>query len=73
MSGELAVKEALLSAESLAEIASAAALVVARCVPGGKLLIFGNGGSAADAQHIAGESSGGSCSTGARCRRSRSP
>jgi D-sedoheptulose 7-phosphate isomerase len=51
----LAVKEALLEDESLAEIAAAAELVVRALRDGGKLLIFGNGGSAADAQHIAGE------------------
>jgi D-sedoheptulose 7-phosphate isomerase len=51
----LAVKQALLAPESLAEIAAAAALVVRALRAGRKLLIFGNGGSAADAQHIAGE------------------
>jgi D-sedoheptulose 7-phosphate isomerase len=51
----LAVKEALLAPESLAEIAAAATLVVEALRSGRKLLIFGNGGSAADAQHIAGE------------------
>jgi D-sedoheptulose 7-phosphate isomerase len=51
----LAVKEALLAPESLTEVAAAAALVVRALRAGRKLLIFGNGGSAADAQHIAGE------------------
>jgi D-sedoheptulose 7-phosphate isomerase len=51
----MAVKEALLAPEALAEIASAAGLIVSALREGGKLLIFGNGGSAADAQHIAGE------------------
>ena len=35
---------------------------------GGKLLIFGNGGSAADAQHRRPSSSTAFSSTGARCR-----
>jgi D-sedoheptulose 7-phosphate isomerase len=51
----LAVKEALLAREVLAEIASAASLVCGALRGGRKLLIFGNGGSAADAEHIAGE------------------
>jgi D-sedoheptulose 7-phosphate isomerase len=51
----LAVKEGLLAPEPLAEIASAAALVSGALRDGRKLLIFGNGGSAADAEHIAGE------------------
>jgi D-sedoheptulose 7-phosphate isomerase len=51
----LAVKEALLAREVLAEIASAASLVSGALRDGRKLLIFGNGGSAADAEHIAGE------------------
>ena len=37
------------------ELERAAALLSAALKSGGKLLIFGNGGSAADAQHIAGE------------------
>ena len=36
-------------------VASAAALIVNSIQAGGKVLIFGNGGSAADAQHIAAE------------------
>jgi D-sedoheptulose 7-phosphate isomerase len=51
----LAVKEALLAPEQLADIASAAALVGGALRAGRKLLLFGNGGSAADAQHIAAE------------------
>jgi len=43
---------ALQAAERIAEIALA---VVERMKAGGKLIIFGNGGSAADAQHIAAE------------------
>lgn len=38
-----------------AEVAEAARLICAAMRDGGKLLIFGNGGSAADAQHIAAE------------------
>ena len=37
------------------EVERAAEMVAATLASGGKLLIFGNGGSAADAQHIAGE------------------
>jgi D-sedoheptulose 7-phosphate isomerase len=51
----LAVKEGLLAPEPLAEITSAATLVGGALRDGRKLLIFGNGGSAADAEHIAGE------------------
>ena len=51
----LAVKEGLLAPEPLAEITSAATLVGGALRGGRKLLIFGNGGSAADAEHIAGE------------------
>jgi D-sedoheptulose 7-phosphate isomerase len=36
-------------------VASAAELIVASVKSGGKVLVFGNGGSAADAQHIAAE------------------
>lgn len=39
----------------VANIESAARVIVSSYSHGGKLLIFGNGGSAADAQHIAGE------------------
>ncbi len=38
-----------------AEVARAAELLVASLRAGGKLLLFGNGGSAADAQHVAAE------------------
>lgn len=41
--------------ESVAEVENAATLIVKALKAGGKLLIFGNGGSAADAQHIAAE------------------
>ncbi len=42
-------------AEQAAEVERAAMLIAECFVAGGKLLLFGNGGSAADAQHIAGE------------------
>jgi len=38
-----------------AEVQRAAEVIVKALKAGGKLLVFGNGGSAADAQHIAGE------------------
>jgi len=41
--------------ESTAAVALAAELIVTAMRGGGKLLVFGNGGSAADAQHIAAE------------------
>ena len=37
------------------DVARAAHIIVATILSGGKILIFGNGGSAADAQHIAAE------------------
>jgi D-sedoheptulose 7-phosphate isomerase len=40
---------------SIADVARAAEWIVAAMRDGGKLLIFGNGGSAADAQHVAAE------------------
>lgn len=40
---------------SVADVAQAARIIIAAMREGGKLLIFGNGGSAADAQHIAAE------------------
>ena len=42
-------------AEHAAEVESAAEMIAVAFDAGGKLLLFGNGGSAADAQHIAGE------------------
>src|SRR5215217_1460279 len=42
-------------AESADEVAAAASSVVDAYRGGGKLIVFGNGGSAADAQHIAAE------------------
>ena len=40
---------------STAEVAQVAQIIIEAMRKGGKLLIFGNGGSAADAQHIAAE------------------
>lgn len=52
----IAVKQALLDdARLLAQIETVAAQIVERYRQGGKLLLAGNGGSAADAQHIAAE------------------
>ncbi|NQT95493.1 MAG: D-sedoheptulose 7-phosphate isomerase [Candidatus Omnitrophica bacterium] len=48
------VKEAVLKSLSK-EIKTASNLIVASLKKGGKLIVFGNGGSAADAQHIAAE------------------
>jgi D-sedoheptulose 7-phosphate isomerase len=50
-----AVLERLREPEHVAAIVAAAELVTASLRAGGKLLLFGNGGSAADAQHIAAE------------------
>jgi D-sedoheptulose 7-phosphate isomerase len=44
-----------LVAEQAEEVAAAARLLAATLKGGGKILLFGNGGSAADAQHIAAE------------------
>ena len=41
--------------ESVADVEEAAAIIIKSLRAGGKLLIFGNGGSAADSQHIAAE------------------
>jgi len=38
-----------------AEIAETASMIVSRLQAGGKVIVFGNGGSAADAQHMAAE------------------
>ncbi|WP_320412232.1 D-sedoheptulose 7-phosphate isomerase [Candidatus Magnetaquicoccus inordinatus] len=52
----IAVKQRLLQdAEWMAQLQQACAMLLAVYRAGGKLLIAGNGGSAADAQHIAGE------------------
>src|ERR1700736_4354133 len=41
--------------DTSAEVAEAARLILIRLQAGGKLIAFGNGGSAADAQHLAAE------------------
>ncbi|PYT72409.1 MAG: phosphoheptose isomerase [Acidobacteria bacterium] len=52
----IATKQELLrSAETLSMIAKVSELLVSALRQGGKVLLFGNGGSAADAQHIAAE------------------
>jgi D-sedoheptulose 7-phosphate isomerase len=52
----IAVKAGLLSsAESISTVAKVAAVLIDRIEHGNKVLLFGNGGSAADAQHIAAE------------------
>jgi D-sedoheptulose 7-phosphate isomerase len=52
----IAVKEQLLRSETtLAQIASASETLIASLKAGNKLMLFGNGGSAADSQHIAAE------------------
>jgi D-sedoheptulose 7-phosphate isomerase len=52
----IAVKERLLSSpEVIATIAEVSEVLVKSMERGGKALLFGNGGSAADAQHIAAE------------------
>jgi len=50
----LEVKRRFFDAES-ADVQRAADVIAEALKVGGKLLVFGNGGSAADAQHIAGE------------------
>jgi D-sedoheptulose 7-phosphate isomerase len=50
--------QALASGDLPAEIAAAASDVATRCGDGGRLLAFGNGGSAADAEHLVGEFTG---------------
>jgi len=53
----VAVKQALAEREAEA-VARAATLCAASLRAGGKILLFGNGGSAADAQHLAAEFAG---------------
>ena len=56
ISESISVKQAMLSdAALIAPIESIAALIVETYRAGGKVLLAGNGGSAADAQHIAAE------------------
>ncbi len=52
---ETAETVARVSSECLSDIVSAAEILVGSLVSGGKILICGNGGSAADAQHLATE------------------
>jgi D-sedoheptulose 7-phosphate isomerase len=52
----IAVKQKLLRDDSLiASVAAASSVVVDAMTRGNKVIVFGNGGSAADAQHIAAE------------------
>jgi D-sedoheptulose 7-phosphate isomerase len=51
----VAVQERLLGDEAIAAMVSAAELISATLERGGKLLAFGNGGSASDADHLTGE------------------
>jgi D-sedoheptulose 7-phosphate isomerase len=53
-----AMAQALAGDETAAAIAAVAGDLAARFSAGGTLLIFGNGGSAADAQHLAAEFTG---------------
>ncbi|MCG6967946.1 MAG: D-sedoheptulose 7-phosphate isomerase [Chromatiaceae bacterium] len=56
ISESITVKEAMLGdAELIAQIGQVADLIIATYRNGGKVLLAGNGGSAADAQHIAAE------------------
>jgi D-sedoheptulose 7-phosphate isomerase len=56
ISESISVKQAMLSdAALIAQVESIAALIVETYRAGGKVLLAGNGGSAADAQHIAAE------------------
>ena len=56
MRASIAVKQAMLEdAALLAQIEQAAQMLIAAYRAGGKVLVAGNGGSAADAQHIAAE------------------
>ncbi len=50
----IAVKESV-AKEQAVNIASAAGVIIASLKKGGKVLVFGNGGSAADSQHFAAE------------------
>src|SRR5947209_9724029 len=60
------VRERLLESAMIDRVALVAAVVTRACATGKKVLVFGNGGSAADAQHIAAEFLG-------RFRRDRRP
>ncbi|MGB9068773.1 MAG: D-sedoheptulose 7-phosphate isomerase [Candidatus Acidiferrales bacterium] len=55
----IAVKQALLSNAVFHDLVAQAAMQIVRALrAGGKILFFGNGGSAADAQHLAAEFTG---------------
>lgn len=51
----ISTKEKFLTQKNIALVASAAEMIAESFKSGGKLLIVGNGGSAADAQHLAAE------------------
>jgi D-sedoheptulose 7-phosphate isomerase len=51
----ISAKQAFLTGENIARIVKSAELVADSFKKGGKILIAGNGGSAADAQHLAAE------------------
>ena len=51
----VAVRRRLASREGVGRIEAAARMIIAAFQAGGKVLVFGNGGSAADAQHIVAE------------------
>jgi D-sedoheptulose 7-phosphate isomerase len=56
ISASIAAKQALLNnPQTLSSIARVAELLISSLKANGKVLLFGNGGSAADAQHIAAE------------------
>jgi len=55
LSENIALKEKVCRDDLVASIAKLVELVVACLKNGGKVILFGNGGSAADAQHIAAE------------------
>src|SRR5215210_2143741 len=54
----LDTKRALLSPQVLGTITEVSSAIIAALSRGGKVLLFGNGGSAADAQHLAAELTG---------------
>jgi D-sedoheptulose 7-phosphate isomerase len=55
LAASAAMLERLQDPEHVASVVAAAAVITASMRAGGKLVLFGNGGSAADAQHIAAE------------------
>ena len=54
-SESISAKQAFMTPENLSLVVKSAELIVDSFKKGGKLLIAGNGGSAADAQHLAAE------------------